>query len=114
MPNDHKPKRQRPQTVRQAGRRFWLGVRTALDRVGGWITFLKGAPAIGLLTMLAVAYFQNVSSYEDKVAAQAKDDLAAATAVFAEASNKLSTAMTLQQILYFGYSDAIKDHAEDD
>jgi hypothetical protein len=56
---------------------------------------------------LVVAYFQNLSAYENKVATQAKDDMAAATQTFAEASGNLGGAITLQKRLISDFYAAI-------
>ena len=56
-----------------------------------------------------------MSAYQDKVATQAKDEMAAATQVFAEASTALSSALSLQQRLIDNFYDAVpKDACKDD
>lgn len=77
-------------------------------------SFLKGLSLIGFLSTFLVAYFQYLSAYQDKVSTQAKEDLAAATAAFTEASNTFSTAMTLQQMLFYDYRYIISKGLEGD
>ncbi len=78
--------------------------RSWFERINAYIFYFKGAPAFGLIVTALFAYFQYLSNYENKVREISKDDLAAATSVFLELSNKLASAMTLQQMLYFTFS----------
>ncbi len=55
-----------------------------------------------------------MSAYQDKVATQAKDEMAAATQVFAEASSALSSALSLQQRLINDFYDAVPGDAYKD
>jgi hypothetical protein len=69
---------------------------------------------LGVLGTLIGAYFQNLSIYNDKVSAQAKDDMTAAANAFADASSALSVPLALQQQLIFGYHYAIAANADSD
>jgi hypothetical protein len=69
---------------------------------------------LGVLGTLIGSYFQNLSIYNDKVAAQAKDDMTAAANAFADASSALSVPLALQQQLIFGYHNAIVANADTD
>ena len=53
------------------------------------------------------AYFQNLSAYENKVTAQAQDDMAAATQTFTDASGALAAPLNLQQRLVTDYHNAV-------
>ena len=70
-------------------------------------------PAIGGLTLLSAlgtligAYFQNLSAYENKVAAQAQTDMTGATQTFAEASSALAAPLRLQWQLIKDYHTAV-------
>jgi len=68
-------------------------------RTDSELSYFKCLTSAGLLSTLLVAYFQNLSAYQDKVAAQAKNDIEAATQAFTDTSNALSTALALQQRL---------------
>lgn len=86
-----------------APRGFWQPLKSFVSRQLSGITLIG---VLGLLTTLIVAYFQNLSAYHDKVTTQAKDDMAAATQVFAEASTTLSNAISLQQRLITDFYNA--------
>jgi hypothetical protein len=79
---------------------FWPKLKSFVMRQLSGITIIGVA---GLLTTLILAYFQNLSAYQDKVTTQAKDDTTAATQVFADTSTALSSAISsqLQLINYF-------------
>src|SRR5207302_1081112 len=55
---------------------------------------------------------QYLNAYQDKVTAQAKEDMTAATNTFMEIANAFSEAQTLQQILFFDFSGALDDNTE--
>jgi hypothetical protein len=90
------------------------GFREKLNR---WLTttetefsFVKGLTFLGavgtLVGTLIAAFFQSASAYQEKIATQAKEDLAAATTTFTETSNALSSAITLQADLFHNFKDA--------
>ena len=90
------------------------GFREKLNR---WLTttetefsFVKGLTFLGaagtLIGTLIAAYFQSASAYQEKIATQAKEDLAAATTTFTETSNALSSAITLQADLFHNFVSA--------
>lgn len=83
----------------------WSRVKGALIRTEQEFAFLKGLTIVSVLGTILVGYFQYISAYEDKVAAQYKEDFTAATAAFNEIANDFSTAQNLQQLLYFNYND---------
>jgi hypothetical protein len=73
-----------------SGGGFWQRIKPALVRAEGEYSFLKGLTVLSVFGTLIGAYFQNLSAYENKVAAQAQADLTAATQTFAEASSALA------------------------
>jgi hypothetical protein len=77
-----------------------------LQILRGELSYLK-LSFIGVLSSLFVAYFQNLSAYDEKVAAQAKDDMTAATQTFTEISSALSVALSLQQHLAQDFYNAL-------
>ncbi len=90
---------------------FWQRLKSFVRRQLAGITIVGVA---GLLTTLILAYFQNLSAYQDKVTTQAKDDMAAATQVFAEASTALSSATSLQhQMIDYFYAAVPNDVYKD-
>jgi hypothetical protein len=87
---------------------FWQRIKTAIVHTERKLAFVQGVTVVSILGTLIGAYFQNISAYEAKVATQAKEDLTAATAAFAAASNALSTAITLQGLLFYDFAHAAK------
>jgi hypothetical protein len=69
---------------------------------------------LSVLGTLIVAYFQDLSAYQDKVSAQAKEDLTAATDTFTQTSNTLSAAVTLQSLLFYDFFHAVDLKVGDD
>ena len=92
------------QSAKRAVKGFWSEIDT----------YLKGVGLLGIIGTLLVAYFQNLSAYENKVAAQAKDDLTAATQTFAEVSNAISVPLALQSELIAAYRRAIAESKDSD
>src|SRR6266436_3691464 len=76
------------------------------------LSYAKGLPVITLVGSLLVGYFQYLNAYQEKVSAQAREDMAAATNTFIEIANAFSEAQTLQQILFFDFSGALDDNTE--
>jgi hypothetical protein len=93
---------------------LWQKVRDIIIRTDAELSFLKGLGIVSVLGTLLAGYFQYLSTYHDKVAEVAKDDMAKATAAFTEASNTLAAAITLQDQLFYDFSRAIKLNADGD
>jgi hypothetical protein len=113
MPNDENSGMSRPGSP-QAKAGFWQRMKGAITGTEKEFKFLKGLTVVSLLGTMIGAYFQNLSSYQDKVSALAKDDMAAATAAFTETSNTLSKAITLQDLLFYDFARAAKLNASND
>jgi hypothetical protein len=90
-----------------SGGGFWQRIKPALVRAEGEYSFLKGLTVLSVFGTLIGAYFQNLSAYENKVAAQAQADLTAATQTFAETSSALAAPLSLQKQLIADYHNAI-------
>src|SRR5260370_18477549 len=71
------------------------------------LSYAKGLPVITLVGSLLVGYFQYLNAYQEKVSAQAKEDMTAATNTFIEIANAFSEAQTLQQVLFFDFSGSL-------
>ena len=75
------------------------------------VVFFKHLSILGLvggvIGTAVGSYFQYVSWREEQNIARYKEDFAAATAVFSDVASTLSTAVNLQQILYFTFRDAV-------
>jgi hypothetical protein len=91
----------------RSGGGFWQRVKPALVRAEGEYSFVKGLTVLSVFGTLIGAYFQNLSAYENKVAAQAQADLTAATQTFTETSSALAAPLSLQKQLIADYHNAI-------
>lgn len=87
---------------------LWHWAKGAVVRTEKEFAFVKGLAVVSLAGTLIGGYFQYLSSYQDKVSAQAKDDMSAATAAFIDTSTALSTAITLQGMLFYDFLHAEK------
>src|SRR5258708_34995251 len=76
------------------------------------VVVLKNLSIVGLIGTIVGSYFQYVSGREKQTIAPYKEVFAAATEVFASTASGLSTAMNLQQLVYFTYRDAIDSGAD--
>jgi hypothetical protein len=82
-------------STKSVKRRSWSFLK------GGLTLTVLGAVGTGLISLL-----QLQSTYQDKVAAVAKDDLTVATQTFTEASSALSLPILLQQRLIYDFYNA--------
>jgi hypothetical protein len=92
----------------------WTRAGGFFDRLNGILSYAKGLPVITLIGSLLVGYFQFLSAYQDKVSAQAKEDMTEATSTFSDIANAFSEAQMLQQIIYFDYAAALAASADGD
>jgi hypothetical protein len=92
----------------------WTRARAFFNGLNGILSYARGLPVITLIGSLLVGYFQYLSAYQDKVSAQAKEDMSAATSTFLDIANAFSEAQMLQQILYFDYAAALGIDADGD
>jgi hypothetical protein len=82
---------------------WWTRV-TAFDQR---LTVAKGLTIVTLLTGFFGGYFQYLSAYEDKVSAQAKADMEAATKTFVDISNAFAEAQMLQELTFYNFADSL-------
>ncbi|MBV8698299.1 MAG: hypothetical protein JO052_10650, partial [Bradyrhizobium sp.] len=92
----------------------WTRAGAFFDRLNRILSYARGLPVITLIGSLLVGYFQYLSAYQEKVSAQAKEDMSAATSTFSDIANAFSEAQMLQQILYFDYTAALAIDADGD
>ena len=97
-----------------AGGSEWTRAGAFFDRLNSILSYARGLPVITLIGSLLVGYFQYLSAYQDKVSAQAKEDMSAATSTFSAIADAFSEAQMLQQILYFDYTAALAIDADAD
>src|SRR6201995_636205 len=71
------------------------------------LSVAKGLTIVTLLTGFFGGYFQYLSSYEDKVSAQAKADMEAATKTFVDISNAFAEAQMLQELILYNYEASL-------
>ena len=93
---------------------FWPRLKQTIIRTETKFSFVKGLGIASLLGTLIAGYFQYLSAYHDKVSALAEQDMSAATAAFADVSQALSTALSLQERLIFGFYDAVNQKVDTD
>ena len=92
---------------------IWARLKAAIILLDKDFALLK-LSVLSVLGTLIGLYFQSLSAYQDKVSAQAKEDLTAAMDTFKESSSALSTAITLQALLFHDFVEAATLKASDD
>jgi hypothetical protein len=68
---------------------------------------ISGVAILGFVGTFIAAYFQNLSAYEEKVAALAQQDMGAAAQTLADVGTTLSTAISLQQRFVGNFYNAV-------
>ncbi len=96
-----------PQPEENAARR--TGVLGWIRELNHGVELLGGLSIFTLLGSIAIGYFQYYNEYEEKVSAQAREDMKGATDTFTDVSKRFSEAQTLQQILFHDFSDAFDE-----
>jgi hypothetical protein len=76
------------------------------------IAFVRGLSVVTVLSSLIVGYFQYLNAYQEKVSNQAKEDMKSATDTFELVSAAFSDAMALQNLLYSGFSSALRSKSD--
>jgi hypothetical protein len=94
------------------------GDATRRKGVLGWFRELdhglelaKGLSVVTILSSFAVGYFQYYGEYQEKVSAQAREDMKGATDTFTDVSKRFSEAQTLQQMLFQDFSHGFDESA---
>jgi hypothetical protein len=87
---------------------------TWLSKFDRGFTLVKSLSVVTVLSSLLLGYFQYLNSYQEKVGAQAKDDMLAAASAFKDISTKFSQVQALQQLLFSDFATALDDHADAD
>ncbi|MGY8685554.1 hypothetical protein Q2941_48755 [Bradyrhizobium sp. UFLA05-153] len=83
-----------------------------LEKFDRGFTLFKSLSLVTMLGSLLVGSFQYLNSYQDKVSAQAKENMLAAAKTFDDISTKFSLVQALQQQLFSDYSAALDDRAD--
>ena len=92
----------------------WERVKNALEVVNRRFAYIVGLPVVAALVPVVVGHFQYLSAYQDKVKEVGAQEVKAAEDTFGEVSRSFSSAITLQQILYYDYRDAVRDDTDAD
>jgi hypothetical protein len=90
------------------------GFKSFFLRAEGQFSFFKSLTLLSAFGTLIGAYFQNLAAYENKVAAQAQTDMAAAMQAFEETSTALAAPLRLQWQLIKDYHGAILARTDGD
>ena len=90
------------------------GFKSFFQWAEGQFSFFKSLTLLSAFGTLVGAYFQNLSAYENKVAAQAQTDMAAATQTLGELSAALAAPLRLQWQLIKDYHEAIAANSDAD
>jgi hypothetical protein len=93
---------------------FWHRCGQFVDFINQKFAYFVGLPIVTVVGAFLASHYQYLSTYDDKVNAIGKEQILAAEATFADVSGQLSKAITLQQLLFFNYHDAIKTHRDGD
>jgi hypothetical protein len=112
MPQDDPHERSQEQQSDQKNPGRWDRAKIFFGEVDGRLSVVKGLTAVTVLSSVFVGYFQYLNAYQDKVSAQAKEDMTSATTAFTDISKAFSEAQTLQQILYLDFTNAIRDKTD--
>lgn len=94
--------------------RLWARCKRGLSGLNKQITVIIGLPVVGVLTPVVVGHFQYLSAHSDKVREVGAQQTAAAEKAFTDVSAAMSRAITLQQLLYFNYRDALNAKIDGD
>src|SRR5947209_2233096 len=105
LPKDAPQTQSSPQEPRQ-------GPLTRLAKFDRGFTLVRSLSLVGALSSLLVGYFQYLNSYQEKVNAQAKENMEYAAKTFDDIATKFSQVQTLQQQLFADYSTALDDRAD--
>ena len=93
---------------------FWRRCGQFVEFINQKFAYFVGLPIVTIVGSLLASHYQNLAAYDDKVRAIGKEQIIAAETTFADVSMQFSKALTLQQLLYFNYRDAIKHRRDGD
>lgn len=85
-----------------------------LERISNRFHFFVSLPVLTAIGSLFATHFQYVADYQAKVNEIGEIQMKSAETTFTEVATTFATAVTLQQILFFSYRDAIKANKETD
>jgi hypothetical protein len=97
-----------PKTDEQSRRSLRERCRNLLSGLQNRFHFFVSLPVITVIGSLLASHFQYLSAYQDKVDAEAKQQVSAAETTYTDVSIMFSKAITLQQYLFFDFRDSVK------
>lgn len=98
----------------EAKRTIWVRCQSALSSINEKFHFFISLPVVTVIGSSLAAHFQYQASYQDKVNAEAKQQVSAAEKTYADVATTFAKAITLQQILFFDFRDAIAANNDGD
>ena len=103
-----------PADAASAKRTFWVRGQSALTAINEKFHFFVSLPVVTLIGSSLAGHFQYQADYQDKVNAEAKQQVSAAEKTYAEVAATFAKAITLQQIIFFDYRDALAGNNDGD
>lgn len=93
---------------------LWSRCQDFLSLIGERFHFLISLPIVTVLGSALIGHFQYQSEYQEKVKTEASAQISAAEKTFTDVASMFSKAITLQQLIFFNYRDALKAQADAD
>ena len=88
------------------------------EKAVGWIhrkfTYFVGLPIVATVGSFIFSHIDYVTTYQNKVKEIGEHQMKAAEGTYSDVSKTFSEAITLQQLLFFNYRDAVLAAAQDD
>ena len=113
MPDDTKPAAQ-PDRTDQGKPGFWDRCDRILTGINNQFHFFVSLPVVTVVGSLLASHFQYVAAYQDKVKEIGEQQMKAAESTFTDVATSFATAITLQQLLFFNFHDAINANSQGD
>jgi hypothetical protein len=93
---------------------FWKRFERFIEIANARFAYFVGLPIVTIVGTFLAAHFQYLSAYQDKVKEVGTQQVKAAEDTFTNVSTTLSKTVTLQQLLFFNYRDAVKANSDGD
>ncbi len=88
--------------------------RNLLNGIENRFHLFVSLPIVTVIGSLLASHFQYLSAYQDKVDAEAKQQVSAAETTYTDVATMFAKAITLQQYLFFDFRDSVKAHSFSD
>jgi hypothetical protein len=93
---------------------FWNSCDTFLGNINKRFHFFVSLPIVATISSFVFSHIDYLTAYQKKVDAVGQQQMTAAENTFSDVSKTFSTAITLQQLLFFNYHDAVVAGIDDD